>query len=46
MQVREHMLYKAAKTEKGRERIRSLLEHAIDEFVEMGYVGASFKSFI
>ncbi len=46
MQVREHMLYKAAKTEKGRERIRSLLEHAIDEFVEMGYEGASINRII
>ena len=41
MKAREHMLNKAAKTAKGRERVRALLEHAIDVFIDSGFEGAS-----
>ncbi len=40
------MLRKAAKTQKGRERIRALLLEAIDVFVACGYEGASVDRII
>ena len=46
MQIREHMLRKAAKTQKGQERVRGLLVHAMDVFIECGYEGASLDKII
>ncbi len=46
VQIREHMLRKAAKTQKGQERVRGLLVHAMDVFIECGYEGASLDKII
>ena len=46
MQIREHMLRKAAKTQKGQERVRGLLVQAMDVFIECGYEGASLDKII